>query len=89
MAPEMLMGKEYDEKVDVFSLGMILYTLAILHHPIDKFENMNQSQIKKSLIEKYSSNDLQDIFNFRRDELLWYNKKLTFLLKRMLDTNTS
>lgn len=39
MAPEMVLGDTYDEKVDVWSAGIIMYMLATLRHPISGFEN--------------------------------------------------
>lgn len=39
MAPEMIMGEKYDEKVDIWSLGVILYILVTLSHPIGYFDN--------------------------------------------------
>lgn len=39
MAPEMLMGDNYSEKVDIWSLGVITYMLITLKHPIGYFDN--------------------------------------------------
>ena len=39
MAPEMIMGEIYNEKVDVWSLGVIAYMLITLKHPIGYFDN--------------------------------------------------
>lgn len=34
MAPEMILGDQYDERVDIWSLGIIIYMLITLRHPI-------------------------------------------------------
>jgi serine/threonine protein kinase len=39
MAPEMISGSTYDEKVDIWSLGIILYMLVTLKHPIGHLDN--------------------------------------------------
>eukprot|EP00349_Pseudokeronopsis_sp_Brazil_P005171 CAMPEP_0202968234 /NCGR_PEP_ID=MMETSP1396-20130829/13473_1 /ASSEMBLY_ACC=CAM_ASM_000872 /TAXON_ID= /ORGANISM="Pseudokeronopsis sp., Strain Brazil" /LENGTH=69 /DNA_ID=CAMNT_0049694329 /DNA_START=241 /DNA_END=450 /DNA_ORIENTATION=- len=39
MAPEMIMGEAYNEKVDVWSLGILLYMLIAQRHPFGKFDN--------------------------------------------------
>ena len=33
MAPEMLFGKEYDEKIDIWGLGILLFELLHGHAP--------------------------------------------------------
>jgi serine/threonine protein kinase len=35
MAPEMILGEKYDEKVDIWSLGIVLYMMITLRHPIE------------------------------------------------------
>ena len=39
MAPEMLMGEAYSEKVDIWSLGLIMYMLITQRHPLGYFDN--------------------------------------------------
>ena len=43
MAPEIWMGLPYDEKVDIWSLGVVMYYLLSGHHP---FEGDNESLIE-------------------------------------------
>ena len=39
MAPEVINGEPYDEKVDIWSLGVILYMLISLKHPLGYFDD--------------------------------------------------
>jgi serine/threonine protein kinase len=39
MAPEMIMGDPYDDKVDTWSLGILMYMLIALKHPIGYFDD--------------------------------------------------
>ena len=39
MAPEMIMGQKYNEKVDIWSLGVIFYMLITQQHPINYIDN--------------------------------------------------
>jgi serine/threonine protein kinase len=65
MAPELIMGKEYDEKVDIWSLGIILYMLVTFQHPIDLIDtDIFRSNLKDKLIEKYKFVQRDLLINF-------------------------
>ena len=49
MAPEMIMGEQYDEKLDSWSLGVIFYMLLSLQHPIESNDKENTTNREYSL----------------------------------------
>ena len=48
IAPEILNGEKYDEKCDLWSLGILIYALA---HKKNSFDGKNESEMKKSIRE--------------------------------------
>lgn len=49
MAPELIQKKRCDERVDLWSLGCIMYLMCTKHHP---FETLNYDQLKDSILQK-------------------------------------
>lgn len=49
IAPELLSGQKYSEKVDVFSYGMVLYELVVNHKP---FEKSSPIEVQYNLLSK-------------------------------------
>lgn len=73
MAPEMIMGESYDEKVDIWSLGIILYMLVALKHPIGYFDNeVSRQNLKEKLIEKYKYVPRDELIDFGAEEFMNY-----------------
>eukprot|EP00350_Pseudokeronopsis_sp_OXSARD2_P003222 CAMPEP_0170561218 /NCGR_PEP_ID=MMETSP0211-20121228/53402_1 /TAXON_ID=311385 /ORGANISM="Pseudokeronopsis sp., Strain OXSARD2" /LENGTH=194 /DNA_ID=CAMNT_0010876457 /DNA_START=293 /DNA_END=877 /DNA_ORIENTATION=- len=69
MAPEMILGKPYDHKVDIWSLGIILYMLIAKKHPFGKFDNeVSRQNLKDKLIEKFNFVPKEDLIDFEAEE---------------------
>jgi calcium-dependent protein kinase len=90
MAPEMIMGDMYDEKVDVWSLGIILYMLVALRHPIGVFDNeISRLNLKNKLIEKFKFVPRDELIDFQTEEFFKYSVAVPELVKKMLEVNPS
>ena len=50
MAPEMLAGKPYDEAVDLWALGVILYILLGGYHPFDPMGAAPDEDVAKTVL---------------------------------------
>ena len=48
MAPEMLLGQQYDQRVDIWALGLILYQMVTGELA---FESTHNSQLKDKVLE--------------------------------------
>ena len=63
-APELLIGEEYDNKVDLWSIGIILYSLYYNEYP---FNGNNQvelyTQIQKNKIKKSNNKEFNDLIS--------------------------
>ena len=61
MAPEILSGENYDNKVDLYSIGIVMYQLYFNHHPFgENFAEIN-NKISNNFNEfKLSGNDIFD-----------------------------
>ena len=69
MAPEILLGEPYDDKVDVWSLGVVLYMLICLKHPLGDFDNeVSRQKMKDKLIEKYKFVPRDELISFMEEE---------------------
>ena len=66
MAPEILEGKQYDEKCDLWSLGIIIYLLYFHEYP---YNGMNESDILNQ-INNSNQNKLKKTGNLNLDNLI-------------------
>jgi serine/threonine protein kinase len=67
MAPEILSGKKYNEVVDWWAIGVMLYVLLCGYPP---FEADNESELKKEIYEKgikYDAADWENVSEEGRD----------------------
>lgn len=67
MAPEILTGKRYDEEVDWWSIGVILYVLLCGYPP---FESDNELDLQKEIMNegiKFDSSDWSSVSEEARD----------------------
>ena len=48
MSPEAYNGKDYTFSTDIWSLGVLLYELCLLEHPVDKY----QLKLKKRIFRR-------------------------------------
>ena len=62
MAPEILQGNKYGRECDLWSLGIIIYTLFFKEFPFDgDTDNILIEQINSNNIKKTGNNDLDDL----------------------------
>ena len=54
MAPEVLKGRSYNEKCDIWSVGHIFYVLMTFAHPFDDDEDRKQGNYKREKLEQRS-----------------------------------
>lgn len=66
----MIVGEHYDEKVDVWSLGVVFYMLVALKHPIGYFDDgISRNHLKDKLVEKFKYIPRDELIDFQDDEL--------------------
>ena len=71
VAPEILCGENYDNKVDLYSLGIIMYQLYFNCHPFgENFDEINKKILNEENEFKLSGND---IFDDLLQSLLYFN----------------
>ena len=88
MAPEMLMGETYNEKVDIWSLGVIMYMLVTLKHPIGYFDNeISRQNLKEKLIEKFKFVPRDELIDFNSEEFMNFSMMVPEVIKKMLEVN--
>lgn len=69
MAPEVLLGKEYNHTADVWSVGVILYMLVTRRHPLYHVSaSTPRFKVKEFLLEKYRFTEEDDLIDFSLPE---------------------
>ena len=87
-APELIMKRDYSEKADIWSLGIIFYLMLTNQHPLEylskywDMKNLNQAAIAK--LEWSGANNFID---FNAECLREVPESLLILLTRMLQVN--
>ena len=73
MSPEAYNGKDYTFSTDIWSLGVLLYELCLLEHPVDKYQLKLKKEFLEGKIPKLKENDKS------------YSEKISDLIERMLN----
>lgn len=85
MAPEMISGKDYDEKVDTWSLGVIFYLLLTNMHPLQHLsDGIRNDQIKDKVLEILTGDKPSELVDFEIDELKEVDSDVVLILKKLL-----
>jgi serine/threonine protein kinase len=90
-APEIFKLLDYNEKIDIYSIGVLLYNLtshASLHSSIAKLYNA-KSSISAKFTKFYNSDYINSIAEFYQQDQkpLFYNSTYLQWIKKMLDVN--
>ena len=80
LSPELVENKQYNEKTDLWSLGVILYELATLSHPF-------KSKTLLGLAKLVTAGKYEDIDNFGGSSKGPYSKGLSRCIKWLLNVN--
>ena len=75
MSPEAYYGKDYTFSADIWSLGILLYELCLLQHPMDKYHLKLKKEYLEGKIPKLKDNDKK------------YSEKLSDLIEKMLNVD--
>jgi len=88
MAPEMVLEQNYDEKVDIWSLGVILFLLLTNTHPLQYLKDfVGKSEIKDAIVDILQSPNPESLIDFDNGLLEGISPELEYLLKKMLRIN--
>jgi len=86
MAPEMLMGKNYDKEVDMWSAGIIMYMLFTGKHPlVNILEEKDHADSYKTLIKRALLNDNTVVVDMNKSEVRLMKKEIRTLLNQLLE----
>lgn len=85
MSPEMMLNQDYDEKADIWSLGVIFYLLLTKTHPLQYLsERVVKEDLKDYVRKTLQSSHPEDLIDFESKDLEDLPADAEYLLKKML-----
>ena len=80
MAPEILLGKKYDDKSDLWSIGIIIYKLLFKQRPFNLMNFYSPKEVEKELNTKKKKKATDSLLDDLLDKLLTFdpNKRMSW-----------